>query len=304
MVRASWLFACPPLVAASIFACGGPELSSEGARAPTSGESLTSVEIAELEIAGSSGVDRFTSCPPAGELGQDWIPKVPPWAPPAAKLAASPALGADAPPSVPDGRTPTERAVFETYADFRRCYQRGLLHDPTQDGHAAIVLRVGPDGRVAAVESYGVCELSSEVVACMKANAGKLRFDPHTAGSGTITIPAVFTPRGGRMHEHPTSNDAYTAAAYITLEQARPELHTCDEAARRAGQELQATASFHLDLDAEGRVLHTHVDDWRGNQDLLACAAHVLERLAFDKPPAGRGRVLARIGFNPRAGSK
>jgi hypothetical protein len=281
-------------------ACGA---SAEVPRAPSDTSKVTSIEIAELEIT-SNGVDRYASCPPAGELGQDWIPKLPAWTPPPKSAAKEPDPGPskDAPPA--DSRTATEKAIFDTYPDFRRCYQRGLLHDPTQDGHAAIVLRVGSDGRVAAVESYGVCELSSEVVGCMKATAGRLRFEAPKEGSATITIPVVFTTRGGRHHEHPTSNDAYTASAYVALEDARPDLHNCEANARRAGQDPQASANFHIDLDESGRVFHTHLDPWLGNQDLLACAAQSIEKLTFEKPPGGRGTILARISFNPRAGSR
>jgi hypothetical protein len=292
------------LLAVLAVACGGgSEAQSEGARTPTNAN-VTSIEIAELDISGK-GIDRFTSCPPPGELGQDWIPKLPPWSPPAPKSerrADPEPLGL--PPPAPDGRTPTEKAIFDTYPDFRRCYQKGLLHDPTQDGHAAIVLRVGADGKVAAVESYGVCELSTEVVGCMRDSASKLRFVPPASGTQTITIPAVFTTRGGRPHEHPSPNDSYTAAAYTRLEEARPDLHVCEQNARGSGQELQANATFLIDLDAEGRIAHTHIENWQGNQQLLSCAAHALEKLAFDKPPAGRGSILARISFNPRAGTK
>ena len=286
--------------------CGGSDAENGGARtAGTDKPAVTSIEVAELEISGTA-VDRFTSCPPAGELGQDWIPKLPAWTPPAKNPNAPPPPpdSPDLPPPIADGRTATEKAIFDTYPEFRKCYQRGLLHDPTQDGHAAVVLRVGPDGHVAAVESYGVCELSSPVVACMKTAAGRLRFEPPAAGAATITIPTVFTTRGGRPHEHPSPNDAYTAAAYVTVESARPELHLCESAARRAGQALQATATFLIEVDAEGKIVHTHIDPWSGNQDLLACAAHAFEKLAFEKPPAGRANILARLSFNPRAGSK
>jgi hypothetical protein len=292
------------LVGALALACGGSEGQNGGARAPARDGTLTSIEIAELEIS-AKGIDRFTSCPPPGELGQDWIPRLPAWTPPAPRQdagAESEPIGLTPPAS--DGRTPTEKAIFDTYPDFRRCYQRGLLHDPTQDGHAAIVLRIGGDGKVGAVESYGVCALSSEVVSCMKTYAGKLRFVPPANGSQTVTIPAVFTTRGGRPHEHPSPNDAYTAAAYTRIEEARADLHACEQNARASGQELQATAAFLIDLDADGRIAHTHVDNWTGNQQLLACAAHAIERLSFDKPPAGRGSILARISFNPRAGTK
>ncbi len=286
--------------------CGGSDAQSGGAQtAGTDKPSITSIEVAELEITGS-GTDRFTNCPPAGELGQDWIPKLPAWTPAARSPNAPPPPpdSPDLPPRIADGRTATEKAIFDTYPEFRRCYQRGLIHDPTQDGHAAIVLRVGPDGRVATVESYGVCELSSQVVSCMKSSAARLRFEPPVAGAATITIPAVFTTRGGRPHEHPSPNDAYTAAAYVTVESARADLHVCEAFARGAGQPLQASATFLIDLDGDGKILHTHIDPWQGNQDLLGCAAHALEKLSFEKPPAGRGNILARISFNPRAGSK
>ncbi len=294
------------LVAALVAACGGSEAQTNGTHVGGQDRPrITSVEIAELEISGvPTGVDRFTSCPPAGELGQDWIPKLSPWSPPAKNDAAATREPPGLPAPVADGRTATEKAIFDTFPDFRRCYQKGLIHDPTQDGRAAVVLRIGPEGRVAAVETYGVCELSSHVVSCMKASAAKLRFEPPAAGSDTITIPAVFTGRSGRRHEHPSPNDAYTAAAYVTVEEARPDLHACEFIARRAGQELQASATFLIDTDAAGRVLHTHIDPWQGNQQMLACAAHAIEKLTFEKPPAGRGSILARIAFNPRAGTK
>jgi hypothetical protein len=297
--------ALPALLALLLLAaCGSGGAQNDAAHTPSTQGNVTSIEIAELEISGK-GVDRFTSCPPPGELGQDWIPRLPAWSPAAPKADhPGPDEPVGLPPPAPDGRTPTEKAIFDTFPDFRRCYQRGLLHDPTQDGHAAIVLRVGGDGKVGAVESYGVCALSSEVISCMKAYAGKLRFVPPAGGSETITIPAVFTTRGGRPHQHPSPNDSYTAAAYTRLEEARPDLHECEQNARSSGQELQAAASFLIDLDADGHIVHTHVDNWTGNQQLLGCAAHALEKLAFEKPPAGRGSILARVSFNPRAGTK
>src|SRR4026209_2359579 len=80
---------------------------------PTRGKPPTSVEIAEFEVL-ASGVDRFASCPPAGELGQGWIPDA------ASEGAHDPTL--------------TERAINDTIGPFRSCYHRGLLRDPSQDG--------------------------------------------------------------------------------------------------------------------------------------------------------------------------
>src|SRR5687767_13705631 len=55
-------------------------------------------DVAELEIR-TEGVDRFSTCPPPGALGQHWIPPPFPWTPPAP--APGPALSsADAGPGV------------------------------------------------------------------------------------------------------------------------------------------------------------------------------------------------------------
>ncbi len=258
----------------------------------------TSVEIADFEIH-SDGIDRFTSCPPPGELGQEWLPPLPDWTPP-------PASSQDAPP--PDqpaiaagglGRSNTEQAADRTRAAFRSCYHRGLIHAPGQFGHVAIVARVGPDGRVAKVESYGACGVSHEVLACMHDEAKQLRFAPPPGGKDTVVIPASFVPRSGPDFD-PDRGDAYTASAYVALEALRPEFHQCLDEARRFNKPVEAWGMFDMKLDAHGNVTDSHVDPWGGDQDLLRCAATVMQKLSLPPPVGGRGSVLARITFNPR----
>jgi hypothetical protein len=298
-MRYGWLVSLGALA----LACGGSDKRDEAlTKIADTKPNVTSIEIAEFEI-GQNGIDRFTSCPPSGELGQGWIPPIPPWSP-SAKTEAAPLPSADAEPRPSDSRSPTERAIHDTYPDFRSCYHRGLVRDPTQDGHAAIVLRVGSNGLVQAAESYGACDLSSEVIACMRAAAARLRFDPPPAGSDTITIPAVFTTRNGKKYLNPSPNDSYTAQAYIIVESARPGLHACELAARKFGRDIEATATFALELDAQGKIVSTNIDPWTGDQELLGCAAKALGQLTFPPPPAGRGSVLARFAFNPRAGTR
>jgi hypothetical protein len=168
----------------------------------------------------------------------------------------------------------------------------------------AIVLRVAGDGRVARVEEYAACELAPESIACMKDVAARLRFPPPSGGQDTITIPAVFTSRDGLRRTTPSKNDAYTASAYVTLETARPALHECERNSRRSARPVEASGAFLLTLAKDGKVAHTHVDPWRGEQALLICAARALERLSFDPPPSGKGVVVARLNFNPRQGTR
>jgi hypothetical protein len=263
-------------------------------------------EVAELEIR-ASGVDRFTVCPPTGELGQPWFPPPGPWLPPPAAPAA-----AGVPPEPVDedfvartkDRTPTELAVEATHREFRACYRRGLVHDPAQDGRVAVVLRIGPDGKVARVDESAACELAVESISCMKAAAARLRFPPPAAGSDTVLIPAVFTSRDGVRRAAVSANDSYTAAAYIVMESARPGFHACEQQARRDLRPVQATGTFTLTLGADGQVSRAHVDPWTGEQSILACAAHELEKLRFAAPPHGNGFVIARLNFNPRQGSR
>lgn len=286
-----------------------PLLSSCGSEAPgmvpidPSKARVPVAEVAELEIR-AVGVDRFTICPPPGELGQPWFPQPPAWSPPAA-TEAHPALPMDeAFITRTNDRTPTEQAIDATHRDFRSCYRRGLVHDPAQDGRVAIVLRVGADGRVAKVEEYAACELAVESIECMKSAASRLRFPPPPGGSDTIVIPSVFTSRDGVRKTSGTVNDSYTARAYVTMEAARSGLHACEQQARRDLRPVQATGTFTLTLGKDGKVTRAHVDPWTGEQSILACAASELEKLRFDTPPNGSGFVIARLNFNPRQGSR
>jgi hypothetical protein len=262
----------------------------------------TSIEIADFEVNGD-GIDRFTSCPPPGEIGQEWYPQVPDWTPPA-NAPTDDKGGRPLSASTEQlGRTPTERAIEDTRAAFRSCYHRGLVSDPTQFGHVAIVLRVGPSGRVLKAESFGACALQHDVIACMQDYGKSLRFDPPASGKDTIIIPAVFEPRGGPDVDA-THNDAYTAQAYVTLEGMRPELHECESRARSEGKDVEAWGVFDMSIDASGAVTSANIDPYHGDQDLLACAAQVMQHMKLPPPSGGQGKMLARITFNPRAGTR
>lgn len=261
-------------------------------------------DVPELEIR-ADGIDRFTTCPPPGELGQHWIPQIPPWTPPAVAADAGVVnrFDSDFIARTRD-RTSTEIASDATRREFRSCYRQGLVHHPTQDGRVAIILRIDGAGRVAKVESFGACELDAESIQCMYGVARRLRFPPPSGGSETVTLPGTFTSRDGVRRTVPTPNDAYTAATYVTLDAARSDFHTCDETARHDRRPVEATGTFSLDIAADGRVLKAWVDPWRGEQSILKCALKVLEGLKFPPPPDSNAKVIARLNFNPRQGTR
>ncbi len=281
----------------TVASCGG----SEKPPATPDGPRGTSIEIADLEVNGD-GSDRFTACPPPGDFGQEWYPNIPDWTPPTSSAQTDDA-GAPSASTEQLGRTPTERAIEDTRSAFRSCYHRGLVHDPTQYGHVAIVLRVGAAGRVLKTEAWGACEIQHDVIQCMRDVAKAYRFDPPASGKDTIIIPVVFQPRAGRGAMS-TENDAYTAQAYVTLESMRPELHECEARARREGKDVEAWGVFDMSLDKTGAVTSANIDPYHGDQELLGCAAEVMQKMKLPPPEGGKGKVLARITFNPRAGTR
>jgi hypothetical protein len=308
----------------TLVACASADPKPSQAPIDDQRRTVTSVEIAEFEVS-EFGADRFTHCPPPGELGQAWIPQIPTWIPTATPPAkadtpekaaradgGSATFGisaSDIPPPGSNGPTVmgadarAERVIEVSRQAFRHCYNRGKLYDPTQDGHVAIVLRIAKDGRVARSEAYGACDLSTEVIRCMMDTASDLRFDAPQPGEETVTVPVVFHPTGGR-NRRPNPNDVYTAEAYLAVEAGRPAFHACEEKARKGGKSVVASATFALDLDEKGGIAHAHVDPWSGDQDLLKCAVDAMDKVRFPVPPAGRGHVTVRLAFNPRPGTK
>jgi hypothetical protein len=297
-------------VAVGLAACAEPP------RAPIAKDRGTAVELTAFEVRDDQ-VDRFEHCPPAGEIGQDWVPPIPEWHPPAASASAAvpesavggadgvaaPQAGGDVvePPAPASIAELTDEAANQTRASFRRCYHHGLLYDPTQDGHVAVVLRVDRTGKVVTAETWGACDLSSEALACMRDEATHVKLRPPQGGSATITVPAVFTAGD---EKHGTTKDAYAASAYVAVESMRPRLHVCEVTAKHAGTSVFASALYSIDVDEKGHGVHVAVNQWKGGHELLACAAEVLRDAPFAPPPGGRGTIIVPVVFNPRPGTR
>ena len=299
-------------------ACGGSE--PEPATPAAEGRpAVTTVELSTFEIR-SDEIDRFEHCPPPGEIGQDWVPPLPEWHPPAASASAAvPESAVDSTgddssasggasitaPDDPDRPVTqhalTDEAISATKTPFKACYHTGLLSDPTQDGHVAVVLRVGRTGRVAAAETWGACDLAPRAIKCMREEALRLKLHPPIGGSATVTVPAVFTSGADRRG---SEADAYAASAYVTVEAQRSRLHHCEQTQRQSGKSVFASATMAIDVDRRGRGVHVAVDPWQGDTGLLGCAAEMLRDTTYPAPPAGRGKIIVPVVFNPRPGTK
>jgi hypothetical protein len=131
-----------------------------------------------------------------------------------------------------------------------------------------------------------------------------LRFDPPLGGKDTIVVPVAFEPRNGK-ESRTTQNGAYTAHAYVTLEAMRDEFHACEDRARRDGKDVSAWGVYDMDIDSRGAITSTNIDPFVGDQELLGCAAEAMQQhLQLAPPDGGTGKLMARITFNPRAGTR
>jgi hypothetical protein len=289
----------------AIVACGGGGSSSVPFSVVDGHRVVDVAELTTFELR-HDGVDRFEHCPPPGDIGQEWLPPYPDWKPDAVastaeSIPAAPDIAGALPPPEPPAPASQRELVSEaeraTHAGFRHCYHDGLRFDPTQDGHVAVVLRVGPKGQVERVETWGACDIAPESIQCMKDEAKHLSLPPPAAGYATVVVPGVFTEDHPR---HRTSNDGYTAAAYVAVESLRVQLHQCEEAARREGAVRFARATMTIDVDRAGHPTHVSIDDWKGTQSLLVCAAEVFREAIYPVPATGKARVIAPLAFNPK----
>jgi len=312
MVEPMRLLAPILLTATLVAACG-----HEPPKGPADHrDEVTVAMLATFEVR-DDGIDRFEHCPPAGEIGSDWLPPIPEWHPPAATADAavpeSAVGGSDGTSGASEGETLaqplspvglaelTDEAATATRNGFRHCYHTGLLYDPTEDGHVGIVMRVDRSGHVAQVETWGACDLAHTALECMRDVASHVRLHPPVDGSATVTVPALFTSDTPRPK---APNDAYTAKAYVAVETMRPRLHNCVDTARRAGAAVIASAVMTVDVDERGKGVHISVDQWKGGHELLSCAAEVVRDAPFPRPPASVGRIVVPVVFNPRPGTR
>ena len=199
--------------------------------------------------------------------------------------------------------TPTERAITDTRDAFRACYNHGLIYDPTQDGHVAIVLRIGGDGRVASVESWGACEIVEPAIECMRDAAKKLRFCAACRRLGHRHDPRrlYFVRRG--TSDEPAPSDVYAASAYIAVEGIRPaaprlrEERAAIRGSRRRDRDLQPGRGR---AGKGGALEHRPLVRRQGPPRVRGGRV----RGGLFPPPGAAAGLIVRLAFNPRAGTK
>jgi len=86
------------------------------------------------------------------------------------------------------------REVFSgASTDFQRCYEAGLLEDPTLEGQVTAHLTIAEDGTVSELSLESSTLASDSVNACLEARLGTLSFPAHSEGEVTVNYPLRFS---------------------------------------------------------------------------------------------------------------
>jgi hypothetical protein len=90
------------------------------------------------------------------------------------------------------------RTIVKRRVDaYQRCYAEGLARDSRLEGRVVARFVIGRDGAPVDVADDGSNLPDKQVIACVLAEVGRLRFPPREAGPlQAVTHPLVFSPPG------------------------------------------------------------------------------------------------------------
>ena len=89
---------------------------------------------------------------------------------------------------IPDG----DRVNGGLRPAFRRCYEIGLSHDPSQAGRAVLTAKIAPNGEVASVDVTSITGLSSGVGTCLARALRGAQFSAPGGTGSTLSVPVTF----------------------------------------------------------------------------------------------------------------
>lgn len=79
-------------------------------------------------------------------------------------------------------------------AGFRRCYNKGLVADPTMKGSVRITAKIGPSGEVVSATPSAAKGLSPSVVTCLATRVSSATFAAPEGGGAVLVVPITLTP--------------------------------------------------------------------------------------------------------------
>ena len=181
-----------------------------------------------------------------------------------------------------DTTTTSDAALNKALSDLEPTL-RACLPAQVPEGRLIATVEIGKDGVASSVGPLRICGVPWDVASCIQAKMTGADFGGTAARR--VQIPMTFAPSGAK--EPPR----FVAAAMMALEGSLRDLHACLSTAQAKTPNASASASLHLDVDLTGKIIGTNLDPWRGNQDLLTCAAGTVGKLNF----ATQGTAVVKV---------
>ncbi len=135
--------------------------------------------------------------------------------PPAA--SAVPVTGRLAPEEI-------QRVVRSEWERFRGCYEDGLRRNPSLEGRVSVRFVIERDGSLRDLASVAPTMPDPEVVRCVVARFGTLRFPPPHGGTVTVTYPIMFSPGAAEATPTPVPTAPPAPITHVRLESNDPAL--------------------------------------------------------------------------------
>ncbi len=175
------------------------------------------------------------------------------------------------------GRLPPEviqRIVRQNYGRFRRCYERGLMRNPSLQGRVSVRFAIDRSGRVPHAGNAGSDLPDAEVVQCVARSFRGLSFPAPEGGIVTVIYPIVFSPG---------------SAPSAPIDQSSVVMRVADDKWRDRGDKSLDVLREALEKDTESR--RAHIRFVRGNLrfgrfDEALAAARKFAKLDPDLPAA------------------
>ena len=171
-----------------------------------------------------------------------------------------------------DDATAGDEALGMALADLEPSL-RTCVPSQVPEGKVVATVEIGKDGLASSVGPLRICGVPWDVATCIQTKMTGADFGGTTARR--VQIPMTFAPSA------PNEPTRFVVAAMVALRGALRDLHACLSTTQAKTPNASASASVHLDVDLTGKIIGTNLDPWKGNQELLTCAAAAMGKLNF-----------------------
>jgi hypothetical protein len=168
-------------------------------------------------------------------------------------------------------------------AQYRACYDAGLVRDANLTGTVALKLSIAPTGAVTSAGADAASTLTDAGVTGCIAEATKAVTFPKAPGSTEFTYPIELTPGAP-----PEVGKGGVEAVEVQkgIRGASDKTRACFEAGLKKDPALAGTLKLKFTITAKGTVLKVDAvaDSTLKDADVQKCVLEVVKGVAFPKP--------------------